>query len=267
MDNQYQAIFSRNRGLFTEAEQETLRKSTIAIAGVGGVGGLAAERLIRLGVGGLKITDPGDFEESNFNRQFGSSMLSLGKKKAEVVYNQIKDINPQARIIHTNTGITGEDDANYLADGCDFVIDAMDHGLYRESICLQRAARNRGLYYLFTGAIGFGAIAVVFAPDGITLEEYDGFSLDVDVSKPVKLKIASDKVLPVIPSYAKDLTMIKQSIAGERPIPTSSIGAGLAAILAASEAINVILNKNVPKAPNYTYLDLVDRRLVAGTMS
>jgi len=62
-------------------------------------------------------------------------MLSLGKKKAEVVYNQIKDINPQARIIHTNTGITGEDDANYLADGCDFVIDAMDHGLYRESIC------------------------------------------------------------------------------------------------------------------------------------
>jgi tRNA A37 threonylcarbamoyladenosine dehydratase len=77
MGNQYQAIFSRNMGLFWEAEQEALRKSTVAIAGVGGVGGLAAERLIRLGIGGLKITDPGDFEESNFNRQFGSSMRSL----------------------------------------------------------------------------------------------------------------------------------------------------------------------------------------------
>jgi tRNA A37 threonylcarbamoyladenosine dehydratase len=59
MGNQYQAIFSRNMGLFWEAEQEALRKSTVAIAGVGGVGGLAAERLIRLGIGGLKITDPG----------------------------------------------------------------------------------------------------------------------------------------------------------------------------------------------------------------
>jgi tRNA threonylcarbamoyladenosine dehydratase len=267
MDDQYRAVFSRNFGLFSDAEQETLRKSTIAIAGVGGVGGLAAERLIRLGVGGLKITDPGDFEESNFNRQFGSSVRFLGQNKAEVVYNQIKDINPQARIIHTNTGITGETDANLLADGSDFVIDAMDHGLYRESILLQRAARIRGLHYLFTGAIGFGAIAVVFAPDGITLEEYDGFSPDVDVSKPVKLKITSDKVLPVIPSYAKDLTLIRESIAGERPIPTSSIGAGLAAILAASEAINVILKKSVPKAPDYTYLDLVDRRLIVGSIS
>jgi hypothetical protein len=61
--------------------------------------------------------------------------------------------------------------------------------------------------------------------------------------------------------------MVKESIAGERPIPTSSIGAGLAAILAASEAVNVILKKDVLKAPNYTYLDLVDRRLVAGAMS
>jgi hypothetical protein len=60
--------------------------------------------------------------------------------------------------------------------------------------------------------------------------------------------------------------MIIERIAGERPIPTTSIGAGLAAILAASEAINVILRKDVPKAPNYTYLDLVDRRLVAGAM-
>ncbi len=267
MDNQYRAIFSRNLGLFSEAEQEILRKSTIAIAGVGGVGGLAAERLIRLGIGGLKITDPGDFEESNFNRQFGSSMHSLGLNKAEVVYNQIKDINPRARIVHTGTGITGEPDANLLVEGCDFVIDAMDHGLYRESILLQRAARTRGLHYLFTGAIGFGAIAVVFAPDSITLEEYDGFSPDIDVSKPVKLKISSDKVLPVIPSYAKDMTMVRESIAGERPIPTCSIGAGLAALLAASEAINVILKKPVPKAPNYTYLDLFDRRMVAGAMS
>lgn len=59
MDKLYSEIYARNIGIFTEAEQDKLRHSTIAIAGVGGVGGLLAERLIRLGVGRLKITDRG----------------------------------------------------------------------------------------------------------------------------------------------------------------------------------------------------------------
>jgi molybdopterin/thiamine biosynthesis adenylyltransferase len=267
MDNQYRAIFSRNIGLFTEAEQDMLRKSTIAIAGVGGVGGLAAERLIRLGVGRLKITDPGDWEESNLNRQFGSSMLNLGQNKAEVVFTQIKDINPQAQIFRSNNGITNENDANLFADGCDFIIDAMDHGLFKQSILLQRAARYRGIHYLFTAAIGFGAISVVFDPHKVTLEEYNNLPSNVNVDDPEKLRVPPERIVPVIPSYATDITMLQEIIAGKRPVPTNSIGAGLAAIMAASEAINVILGKDVPKAPNYTYLDLVDRRLVAGTIS
>jgi tRNA threonylcarbamoyladenosine dehydratase len=267
MNRQYKAIFNRNLGLFTEAEQDILRRSTIAIAGMGGVGGLAAERLIRLGIGGLKITDPGKYEESNFNRQFGSSMLTLGQNKADTVFKQIKDINPQAKVYHTDTGILNENDANLIADGSNFIIDAMDHGLFKQSILLQRAARNRGIHYLFTGAIGFGAIAAVFAPDGITLEEYNGLPRDVDIDDPAKLNVPFEKMLPVMPSYATDMDMLKEIITGIRPVPTNSIGAGLAAILAASEATNVILGKNVPKAPYYTYLDLVDRRFIAGKIS
>ena len=267
MDSQYRTIFSRNAGLFTEVEQDMLRRSTIAIAGVGGVGGLAAERLIRLGVGRLKLTDPGNWEESNLNRQFGSSMLNLGQNKAEVVFTQIKDINPQAQIFHSNTGITNENDANLFADGCNFVIDAMDHGLFRESILLQRAARQRGIHYLFTAAIGFGAIAVVFDPHGLTLEEYNNLPSNVDIDNSEKLNVPLEKIIPVMPSYATDLTIIQEIIAGERAVPTTSIGAGLAAILSASEAINVIIGRDVPKAPKYTYFDLVDRQSVVGTIS
>jgi len=266
MDNQYKAIFSRNIGLFTESEQDMLRRSTIAIAGVGGVGGLAAERLIRLGVGRLKITDPGDFEENNFNRQFGSSMLNLGQNKAEVVFAQIKDINPQAQIFYSNTGITTESDANLFVNDCDFVIDAMDYGLFRESILLQRAARHRGIHYLFAAAIGFGAITVVFDPQGLTLEEYNNLPLNVDIDDTEKLKVPLERIVPIIPSYAPDITVIQEIIAGERYVPTSSIGVGLASILAASEAINVILRRDIPKAPKYTYFDLVDRQLVVGTV-
>ena len=112
MDGQYGNIFTRNIGLFTDAEQEVIRKSSIAIAGVGGIGGLAAERLIRLGVGKLKFTDPGDMETSNLNRQFGSSMLNIGQNKAKVAFDQIKDINLQAQISYSTTGIRDEKDAN-----------------------------------------------------------------------------------------------------------------------------------------------------------
>lgn len=267
MDNQYRAIFNRNIGLFTESEQDMIRRSTIAIAGVGGLGGLAAERLIRLGVGRLKITDPGDFEESNFNRQFGSSMLNLGQNKAEVVFEQIKDINPQAKIFYSDTGVTTENDANLLVNDCDFVIDAMDYGLFSESILLQRAARHRGIHYLFAAAIGFGAITVVFDPQGLTLEEYNNLPLNVDIDDTEKLKVPLERIVPIIPSYAPDITVIQEIIAGERYVPTTSIGAGLAAILATSEAINVILGRDIPKAPKYTYFDLVDRQLVVGTVS
>jgi len=57
-------------------------------------------------------------------------------------------------------------------------------------------------------------------------------------------------------------------IAGEIPGPTTSIGAGLASILAANEAINIILNRrDVAKAPEYTYIDLLDRQFIVGTVS
>jgi hypothetical protein len=142
----------------------------------------------------------------------------------------------------------------------------MDFGLFKESIILQRAARHKGIHYLFSTAIGFGAIAVVFDPKGITLEEYNGLPIDVDVNDPSKLKVSIDKIIPVIPAYGTDMNMIQEIIDGKRYVPTSSIGAGLAAILSASEVINVILGKDIPKAPKYTFFDLVDRQLVVGTI-
>ena len=143
MDNLYSEIYSRNIGIINESEQEKLHQSTIAIAGVGGVGGLLAERLIRMGVGRLKITDPGTFEKSNFNRQFGASMTSLGHNKAEEVFHQIKGINPQATIDFNTIGITSEAEAIDFVSDCDLVIDEMDFGLFKQSI-VYRELRDTG---------------------------------------------------------------------------------------------------------------------------
>jgi len=269
MDKLYREIYSRNIGILTEAEQEVLRRATIAIAGVGGVGGLLAERLIRLGTGHLKITDPGAFEHSNFNRQFGSSMLSLGRNKAEVVYEQLKDINPEARIDYSRDGIRTENDARLFVGDCDLVIDEMDFGLFKESIYLQRAARQKGIHYFFASALGFGALVVIFGPQGLTLEEYNNLPPDVDLNAIGEPHVPLERFMPVIPSYvpAEAYDILKKICAGERPGPTTSIGVGLASILAANEAINIILKKReIVQAPQYTYIDLLDRRFIVGTV-
>lgn len=270
MENQYWRTFSRNIGVFTKDEQEKLKNSTIAVAGIGGVGGLLAERLIRLGVGNIKITDLGTFEQSNLNRQFGSSMLNLDCYKAGVVYEEIKDINPKAKISYSDTGIKSENDANNLVDGCNLVIDEMDYGAWKESILLQRVARQKGMYYLFSGAIGFGALLSNFDPQGITLEEYNKLPVDEDLNNIQELSVAAERVLPVVPSYATtaiSLDIMQEIIAGMRPVPTCSIGVGLASILAANEAVNIILRrKEIIKAPQYIYVDLLDQKFIIGTM-
>lgn len=267
MEDLYKRIFSRNIGIFTESEQYKLRRSTITIAGAGGVGGLLAERLIRLGVGQLKIIDPQTFEESNLNRQFASSMLNLGQNKAEAVFNQIKDINPKAKIYYSNTGITTEEHASLSVGDCDLVIDEMDFGLFRESIHLQRAARRRGIHYIFTSVIGFGALIAIFDPKGLTLEEYNGLPPDIDLDGDEQPKVPLERICPVIPSYATS-DIIQELLIGQRPPPVIGIGAGLASILAANEAVNIILGRrDIATAPRYTYIDLMDRKFIIGSVS
>lgn len=271
MIKRYQESFVRNIGIFTETEQEQLKNSTVAVAGVGGVGGLLVERLIRLGVGNIKITDLGTFEQSNINRQYGSTMLTLEMYKAEVVYKDIKEINPEANIYYDNRGITSEADAEQFVDGSDLVIDEMDYGAWKESIYLQRSARKNGIYYLFAGAIGFGALLANFDPQGITLEEYNKISPNADLEKLGELSVPAERILPVVPSYATtamSMEMIQEIIAGQRAVPTCSVGVGLASVLAASNAINILLNrKEIVKAPEYIYLDLLDHKYLTGSVS
>jgi len=271
MSSQYQLSFSRNIGIFTETEQEQLKNSTVAVAGMGGIGGLLVERLIRMGVGNVRITDLGTFEPSNLNRQYGSSMLTMDLKKAEVVAQNIKEINPEVNIYYDNNGITSEVDAIQFVDGADLVIDEMDYAAWKESIYLQRAARKRGIYYFFNGAIGFGTLLANFDPQGITLEEYDNIPPNEDLEKLVKSSVPFDRILPVVPSYATNamsMEMVQEIIAGERPVPTCSAGVGLAAVLAAGNAINILLKRTeIINAPKYIYIDLLDQKFLIGSVS
>src|SRR5262245_5822644 len=81
----YGEAFTRHRGLLSAADQERLRHSTVAIPGLGVVGGAHLTTLARLGIGRFRIADPDCFELANFNRQHGATTQTLGRGKAEVM--------------------------------------------------------------------------------------------------------------------------------------------------------------------------------------
>ena len=91
-------MFTRTRALLGDAALEKLRKSRVALFGVGGVGGHCAEALIRTGVGHLLLVDGDTVVESNLNRQAVAYRSTIGRGKAEAMRERLLDINPDADI-------------------------------------------------------------------------------------------------------------------------------------------------------------------------
>ena len=95
---EYGRAFSRNIGWVTKKEQDKLRRSRIAIAGLGGVGGAHLLTLSRLGISKFNISDFDDFDVHNLNRQAGAFLQFMGKSKIETIAQMARDISPEVDI-------------------------------------------------------------------------------------------------------------------------------------------------------------------------
>ena len=121
----YDDAFDRNLGWFTGQEQQALKGKTVAIAGMGGVGGVHLLTLVRLGISKFHIADLDSFEVPNFNRQVGAMMSTLDQPKVDVLARMAKDINPEAEIQTFPDGVTPQNLDAFL-DGVDLFIDGFD---------------------------------------------------------------------------------------------------------------------------------------------
>ena len=113
-DFDYNIAFNRNLGFLNASEQEKLRTSRVAIAGLGGTGGAQAHALARLGIGAFNLADPDTFELANFNRQIGATMSTIGQEKTEAIKAIVQDINPDAYIRLYPQGISVENIDSFL---------------------------------------------------------------------------------------------------------------------------------------------------------
>ena len=104
-----------------------LASARVLVCGVGGVGGYAAEHLIRSGVGKLTVVDGDTVDVSNINRQIAALSGTIGKYKCDVLKSRFLEINESAEIAVCNKFLKSEQDiAELLEDEYDFVIDAID---------------------------------------------------------------------------------------------------------------------------------------------
>ena len=90
--------FIRTALLFSEKGIESLKSKRVAIFGIGGVGGHAAEAIARSGVGAIDLIDGDTVSESNINRQAVAFHSTIGQYKTEVMRERILDINPDCKV-------------------------------------------------------------------------------------------------------------------------------------------------------------------------
>ena len=86
--------FSRTALLLGREAVDRLGSCRAALFGVGGVGGFAAEAMVRAGLGGIDLFDDDVVCASNLNRQIAALHSTLGRPKVEVMRERLLDINP-----------------------------------------------------------------------------------------------------------------------------------------------------------------------------
>ena len=118
--------FSRTEILVGTTGLEKLRKSTVMIFGVGGVGSFTVEALARAAVGHLILVDFDDICLTNINRQLHALHSTVGEAKVEVMKRRILEINPEADVEVIKAFYAAADADVMLGRKLDYVVDAID---------------------------------------------------------------------------------------------------------------------------------------------
>ncbi|WP_028589953.1 tRNA threonylcarbamoyladenosine dehydratase [Paenibacillus massiliensis] len=133
--------FSRTELAIGSEGLEKLKNSTVAVLGIGGVGSIAVEALARSGVGRIILIDKDVVDITNINRQIHALTSTIGQKKADLMVDRVKLINPECEAIALNMFYTEETYEELFKFELDYVIDASDTISYKIHLikqCLER---------------------------------------------------------------------------------------------------------------------------------
>lgn len=118
--------FLREEMLLGERAMERLRKSRVAVFGLGGVGAWCAEALARAGVGSLILIDQDTVSRTNINRQLVALESTVGRPKAEVMAERIRDISPDTEALPCVGRYEADTREQFFSLPMDYIADAID---------------------------------------------------------------------------------------------------------------------------------------------
>lgn len=259
----YHQAFQRNLGLITAEEQEVLRNACVAVAGVGGVGGLHLLALARMGVGRFHLADFDTFEVTNFNRQFGAMVDTVGRQKIDVMREMVRGINPGIDTRLFPEGVQPDNIDRFLED-VQVVVDGLDFFVFDHRRLLFTRARAKGLYVLTSGPVGFGSTLQIFSPQGMSFDEY--FGIHDGMTEFDKFVAFATGLAPaVLHRRYMDLSKIKLSAARAPVVAASCI---LSSALVATETVNILLRRRLVKAvPHYFQFDMLLQKYKKGYLA
>jgi len=157
------ARYVRNLGTIGIEGQLRLLEASVAIVGLGGLGGYVAEVLARTGIGCLILIDGDDFEEHNLNRQLLSLEGNLGVEKVRAACERVAEVNAAVETVYHGELLTREN-LPRLLEGADVVVDALDRLPTR--LVLQDGAQDLGIPMVHGSIGGFlGQVMTIFPED------------------------------------------------------------------------------------------------------
>lgn len=116
----------RTEMLLGHAAMDKLKRSHVAVLGLGGVGSWCAEALARSGVGRLTLVDCDEVSPSNLNRQLEATVSTLGIPKAQAMAERITQVAPGCKAIPLVYRYTPEDRESFFTENYDYIVDAID---------------------------------------------------------------------------------------------------------------------------------------------
>ncbi len=147
-----ETAFERTISLIGEQKFDKLMQANVLVVGLGGVGGAAAETLVRSGVGKLSFVDGDVFESTNLNRQLLCTLNEIGKNKAEAACERALSIVSDADVTAVPQYITQNNAAELLSVKFDYCVDAIDD--LKNKVLLVSECKRRGIRII--SAMGAG---------------------------------------------------------------------------------------------------------------
>jgi molybdopterin/thiamine biosynthesis adenylyltransferase len=242
----------------TEAEQQALRRKRVAIAGLGGTGGLHLTTLARMGIGAFHLADLDRFEAVNLNRQAGALISTLGQPKVDVMAGVARDINAEVDLELFEDGVHAANVDQFLA-GVDLYVDALDYFAFEARKLVFRRCAELRIPAVTVAPLGMSAALVVFLPGKMTFDEY--FALDGETTADQALRFLVGLSPALLQrTYLADRNAVKL---GDQRGPSLAAACQLCAGLAGVEALKILLGRGeVLAAPYAMQFDAYRQKLV-----